>query len=207
MNKKNVTLIIAIFLVIGVSIKLFFFKQPALISPSSQKTENQVAIEPSKTLKNYSDPSGFSLNYPDNLSLLNNELKEENSYAELQITSKDTEGNLLLKIADSKFKTINDWVKSVSAVTPKEVMLGNLKAMEIIVENKILLGALDSGVLFYIEVNLGVPPAGQTNKKDFWMSVYSTVLKDFSFSAPIALAAQGATTVDDISFEGEELVE
>lgn len=201
--KKTTMLLILVFCLMAIAIKLVFFpSKSSLSSPYSNKQEGKVNIEPSKTLKTYSDPSGFSFNYPDNLSLLNNELKDANTYADLQLTAKGAEGAMHLKISDSKFKSIDEWVKSTGTKeTPKEVKLGNLKALEITADDKLLLGSLDSAVLFTVEIPI-------SEKKDFWMSVYSSVLKDFSFAPPSDNTASGGTNSSDpVSFESEEVVE
>lgn len=197
-NKKILIFLIIIIVLLGVGYKVFLFKQPNLSSPSLSKLVETENVQPSKTLKNYIDESGFSFNYPDNLSISSNELKEDNYYAQLQITTKDVGGSLALNITDSKYKTINDWIKTFTNKTSKEVDLGSLKAMEIESDGKILLGALDSGIFFNIEVNFG-------ESKDYWMSVYQTVLKDFAFSAPTVASDVGGFS--DVSYDGEEVVE
>lgn len=174
------------------------FKQKSLpvLSPA---TDTQ--LTPSKTLKTYTDPSGFSFAYPDNLSLLNNELKDSSSYAELQLTAKGAEGSLILKISDSKFASLDEWIQKSQGKSSKEVNLGTLKAVEIITEDKILLGALDEGIFFNIEVPL-------SQNKDFWMAVYSKVLTDFSFVDPQAEGSSGdSASLDAITLESEEVVE
>lgn len=159
---------------------------------------------PSETSQTYTDPSGFSFSYPDNLSLLNNELKDENSYAELQLAANGVAGSLVLKISDSKFKTIDDWIKTIkSPQTPKEVKLGTLNAMEVGTGDKLLLGALDQGILFNIEVPLN-------EDRDFWMDVYNKILSEFTFVSPTANAVDQQDNVsspDEVSFEGEEVVQ
>ena len=198
MNKKIVLIVVIALIVVGTLVLFFNKPKNPLSSPLSTQTKE---IIPSKTFKTYSDPSGFSFNYPDNLSLLNNELKDANSYAELQLTANGISGSLVLKIADSKLASLDEWVKmkNSSAEAPKEVKLGNLKALEIINNDKLLLGALDQGILFTIEIPQG---------KDFWREVLNIVVADFSFAPP---AAVGASTVDssssDVTFDGEEVVE
>lgn len=179
------------------------FKQNTLQSGSvSNQLEIAASVTPSKTLKTYTDPSGFSFSYPDNLSLLNNELKDANSYAELQLTGSGVEGSLVLKIADSKLASLDEWIKTnknASSEVPKEVKLGNLKALEIKNNNKLLLGALDQGILFTIEVPL--------SEKDFWMDVYTKVIADFSFVPPsTAGSSTGEGSSSDVTFDGEEVV-
>ena len=149
---------------------------------------------PSKTVKPYTDPSGFSFNYPDNLSLTNNEATSSSTYADIQLTGSRLEGSLNLKITDSKFASLAEWLKSNSFSNPKEVKLGNLKALEVATNQKLVLGALDSGVFFYIEIPM--------TDKSFWMEVYNKVLADFSFSP-----GSVNTATSDVTFESEEIVE
>ena len=152
----------------------------------------QARIQPSETLIEYVDPSGFTFSYPDNLSLTKNETADEGTYADILLSANGVNGSLNLKIVDSEFKSIEEWVKG----TPTEKKLGNLKALEVRLKDRLLLGSLDQGVLFTIEMPL--------LEEDFWMKVYDKVLANFSF-APPAEAATGSSA--DISFEGEEVVE
>ena len=198
MKKKPILILTLIGVVVLGVVILNPYKQK---SPQSLNTNQQekAQITPSKTLKTYTDPSGFSFNYPDNLSLLNNELKDESSYAELQLTANEIPGSLVLKVADSKLATIDEWVKmknSAPTEAPKEVKLGNLKALQVKSNDKLLLGALDQGILFTIEVPQG---------KDFWTEVLNIVIADFSFAPP----TQGDTSSssDDVSYDGEEVVQ
>lgn len=209
MNKKVILLLVAAAVIIGILILKPFQKN---LSSTSNVAELKASeITPSKTLKTYTDPSGFSFSYPDNLSLLNNELKDEGSYAELQLTASGVAGSLVLKIADSKLTSIDEWVKSnkntypdpdlIGAEAPKEAKLGNLKTLELKNNDKLLLGALDQGILFTIEIPIG-------EKKDFWMEVLNTVAGEFTFAPPAADgAATGNSSSTDVTFDGEEVVE
>lgn len=213
MSKKTFLLLAIVAFVVIVGI-IVIINRPKN-SPSSAdsdlllvgKQQTNSVITPSETTKVYTDPSGFSFSYPDNLSLVNNELKDNNTYAQLQLTAKGVEGSLALKVADSKITNINEWVKTNKDATspaPKEVKLGGLKALEIETTNKVLLGALDQGVLFVIEY-----PKGKD--KDFWMKVYNKILLEFSFVPPTAEATTASesdtSSSDSVSFEGEEVVE
>lgn len=209
MNKK-IVLILGVLGLIILGIFIFNpFKQKNLSSPGSLNLQQSSKITPSKTLKTYTDPSGFSFNYPDNLSLLNNELKDESSYAELQLTATGVAGSLVLKIADSKLTSLDEWVKtnnSIPTQTPKEVILGNLKALEIknndeqsssAPQSKLMLGALDQGILFTIEIP----------QDDFWREVLNIMVADFSFAPPVSEASSGDSGSPDVTFDGEEVVE
>lgn len=164
-------------------------------------------IIPSETSIEYTDPTGFSFLYPDNLSVTNNltsENPDPDAYADLQIFSKDKSGSLSLRITDTKLASISGWLKENNiseSNTPIEKKLGNLNALEVKTSDRLLLGALDQGILFTIELPLIEQP--------FWNEVYNKVLADFSFISP-EIANAGNTTQssgDEVVFEGEEVVE
>lgn len=186
--------IILILLILGLVAAGFMIFRPAeQKSPLSEIKQKR----PSSTLLDYSDPAGFTFSYPDNLSIIKNDLEDSSIYADIQLVSKDVSGSLNLIIADSKFKTINDWLK-FNQGTNKEVNLGNLKATEVKTSDRLLLGALDQGILFTIEIPLV--------EEEFWMKVYENLLFSFSFVSPESMAATGGSG-SEVIFEGEEVVE
>lgn len=188
-------MIVAIGLIVGVFKLLFNQQKSFLYTPQNNPKESAKEIEPSKTLKSYTDPAGFTFSYPDNLSLVNNEAKDTVTYADIQLTGKGVDGSLNLKITDSKFASLDEWVKkNALSQIPKEVKLGNLRALEITTSDRLLLGALDQGIFFTIEI--------PRLEEDFWMKVYNKILADFSFVTP-----EGTGFTDEVTFEGEELIE
>lgn len=198
MGKRTIILLVlALVLVVGIAkVLLFSSSKTSLSNPSAGQETRMLETIPSETLKTYSDPSGFSFNYPDNLSLTTNELTDA-TYAEVQLSAKGVEGSLNLKITDSKFKTLEEWTKSIKDIegTPKEAKLGSLSALEVKTPQGIRLASIDQGVLFSIDVS--------NSQNNFWNKVYSKLLADFSFAPP----ASADSSSDDISFEGEEIVE
>ncbi len=197
MNKKTlVLLLIATVLIIGI-VKFVLFPSPksSLSSPIGQSAEVKEAV-PSETTKTYFDPTGFSFNYPDNLSIANNQTTDSASYADIKLTAAGVNGSLNLKIVDSKYKTLDAYFKANNITeVPKDVTLGTLKAQEVILADKITVIAIDQGILFTVD----------SSKNEFWNKVYSKVLKDFNFAAPVQ--DNTTSTGDDVSFEGEEVVE
>lgn len=192
MNKKIAAVLS---LVLIVASALFFSNRPKdqLSSPLINQPKE---ITPSETLIEYADPAGFSFNYPDNLSLEKKEEIDEGTYADIQLSSKQVSGSINLKISDSKFASIDEWLK-LNQGTKREVKLGNLNAIEVKTNDRLLLGALDQGVLFTIEIPLV--------EEDFWMQVYNKILTGFTFTPPSQ--ENVSFTSDDVSFEGEEVVE
>lgn len=203
MNKKTVLLLafVAGMIILGVKLLIFPQQKTPLLSPQSN-LEAKEEIKPSETLIEYTDPSGFSFSYPDNLSIVKAETEEASSYADLQLFSKEVSGSLSLKITDSKISSLDEWLKAnkiPASNTPKHTKLGNLKALEVKTVDRLLLGALDQGVQFSIELPL--------IEQDFWMKVYDKLLAEFSFVSPDTAVSQGISGSEDITFEGEEVIE
>lgn len=176
-----------------------FKQKSSLLSPLTGLSKEEKKVIPSETLKAYEDPAGFTFSYPDNLSIVKNDPENDSTYADIQLVSKGVNGNLSIKISDSKFKNLDEWLNlNKGATVPKEVSLGSLKGMEVKLGDRVLLGSLDKGVFFDIEIPL--------IEEDFWTKVYKQVLANFSFVQP-----DNAQSVDapqnDVSFEGEEVVE
>lgn len=202
-NKKP--LLIVCFFILIIAAGIFILK------PGQQNNllTNPLVPQPktatlSETLKEYQDPSGFSFTYPDNLSITKEDIEDNNTYADLQLSSKDKNGSLILKIIDSEFTTSDEWLaanKKATVGEPKEVKLGNLKAFEIKTSDRLLLAALDQKILFTIEIPLV--------EEGFWMKVYNKILTGFTFELPenTTTSTNTNTTPDDVIFEGEEVVE
>lgn len=201
MPRKTILTIVLILAALAAGLFVFnlnkqkpFSSNPLILQPKK--------ATPSATSIQYDDPSGFSFSYPDNLSIIKNDITDNSTYADLQLSSKDVSGSLNIKIADSKFATLDEWLKlneKAEVGKPKEVKLGNLKALEIKTGDRLLLGALDQGIFFDIEMPL--------LETDFWNKAYEKVLANFSFTQADNSSNQGSTTADGVSFESEEVAE
>lgn len=197
---RNLLFIIGFILLVGtisLTVWIFIFNKPraSLQDPGTIVKTEERKIEPSQTLKEYIDENGFKFSYPDNLSLEKNEV-DASTYANIKLSANGVNGSLLLKIIDSKFKTLEDWKKDVAKGEAKETTLGSLKAQEVKLSDRQILAAIDQGILFTIEIPLV--------QEDFWMKVYNIVRSDFAF---VASAGPATSSAEDISFEGEEVVE
>lgn len=211
MNTKTLALIVVVVILVAGG-GLYFFTQPKNLKPLTDATPGTPKeVVPSKTYIDYSDPAGFSFSYPDNVSISNrasevDTVADPNAYADLQLFSKDKSGSLNLRIADTKFKTIQDWIKDQGlpeGTVPTEKKLGDLKAYEIKTSDRLMLGALDQGILFTVDMPLIEEP--------FWNEVYEHVVGNFGFAAP-ETASSGQTKAavssgEEVVFEGEEVVE
>ena len=211
MNTKTLSLVVVVVVLVA-GAGLYIFTQPKNLKPLSDASlETPKEVVPSKTFIDYSDPAGFSFSYPDNVSISNrasevDTVDDPDAYAGLQLFSKDKSGSLNLRIADSKFKNIQEWIKDQGlpeGTVPVEKKLGELKAFEVRTTDRLMLGALDQGILFTVEMPL--------IEEMFWMEVYQKVTGEFAFATPenttTQTAAGGATSGEEVIFEGEEVVE
>lgn len=211
MNTKTLGLAaIAVIIILG-AVVFFFINHPNTPQKELKAPEAKKEVTPSKTFIDYSDPAGFSFSYPDNLSLSNKTSSDTevvidpDTYADLQLFSKDKSGSLNLTIANSKYKTIAEWQKGneiPESIPATEKKLGTLNAYEFKTKDRLMLASLDQGILFTIDMPLIEEP--------FWNEVYNKVTTDFAFSAPEAATTQTAaasSTGEEVLFEGEEVVE
>jgi len=166
----------------GIGAAFYIFKPQKTISPiSSNPQENKTIVasekQPSKTLKEYIDDSGFSFKYPDDVLVTKKEANDSTIYANLELTSNHV-GSIAIKIADSKLKSIDDWFKEsklASTTNKKEIKIGEIPGSEMQVDNKLLAVVLDQDILFTIEVN--------SQNQKYWFNVYDTILSSFNFAS------------------------
>lgn len=204
MDKRMIGLLFGIIVFLALGTGLFITSKRTSSPPSEKTGETEKVKLPSPTLKGYTDSSGFTLNYPDNLSLLNSDTKDNNTYADIQLSAKDVLGKMHIRIIDSKYSSVSQFFQenASSSAKLKDVKLGTLAASQIQAKDRVLLAALDKGVLFTVEV---LPEA----QEDYWANVYSTILTSFSFNPQSQSTATsgGGDNSDAVSFEGEETVE
>src|SRR3989344_292397 len=205
MKQKNTLLRVIVLGLVVIGLVIFFIQLRNRASgPQVEPISIKEKAKPSETLITYTDPAGFEFSYPDNLSISKTEIEDPKVYTDLEVYSKDVSGSIKLKIADTKIATLSAWLKDngiPESNTPKETKLGNLKALEVKTNDRLMLGALDQGVIFTVEVPLV--------EEDFWMKVYEKVISGFSFVSAEDAAATGTSnsSCSDVIFEGEEVVE
>lgn len=204
MKQKTLLLIIVLGLIVT-GLVIFFIQLRSRVSgPQPQPLTLKEKARPSETLITYTDPAGFEFSYPDNLSISKAEIEDPKIYTDLEIYSKDVSGSIKIKIADTKIATLSAWLKDNNipdSNAPKETKLGNLKALEVKTNDRLMLGALDQGVLFTVEM--------PRVEEDFWMKVYDKVASGFTFVTPEETATSGTSdsSASDVQFEGEEVIE
>lgn len=196
-------------ILLAVGIVSYIIMNQSLPKPS-KKTVSAIPVKkmPSETTKDYTDTSGFTISYPDDLTLVTKESTDSASYALIELTKKGMGGSIAIDIADTKIKTTEAWLTqnkyASDSATITEKQLGTLAGTQVVTKDKSIILAIDNGILFMITTTFG-------GEEDFWKSANENVIKSFSFVQPEAetsgasddTSSQGG---DDVSVE-EETVE
>lgn len=202
-NKKIVILIVAI--IAGISMAAIFYVFNSKKTPSSASSlalENKITVaekEPSKTLKVYTDSAGFSFKYPEDVQVSKKDTANDpTAYADLEIISNQAKGSILLKVLDTKLKSIDDWFLENKLISIKEIKIGEISGKETNMNGKIIAVGLDQDILFTIEVD--------SQNQKYWVDIYQTLLSTFNFVSQQPQESLPASSSDDVILE-EETVE
>lgn len=165
----------------------------------------KVASNALAKFKQYKDPSGFTFQYPDNVTVESEETSDQSIYSSLKLTAKKVQGNISIKVTSAQLKNIDEWFAknklNLAKDAVKKLKLAELDARQFEKDNKLTTLAIDVGTLFIIQVD-------QQNDKNFWPGVNKKLISSFAFQPPEASSnASSEFSGDDVVFEGEEVVE
>lgn len=180
--------------------KSFLPVSRSLITPPAPKAS-------AASFKQYTDPSGFTFQYPDSFTIAADKLTDNQIYASVSIASRPTPGTISLKIEASGLKKIDDWFtpprKNIIYGEIKSIKLAGLEARQFISNNQKVTLAADEGVLISIT---------QSKEADdeLFNPAYEKIISTFAFSQPTNISPSQTspdTTEDGVIFEGEEAIE
>ncbi len=164
------------------------------ISPvlKNQSAPTKIPSLPAQ-LKTYTNPAGFSFQYPKSLLLTEKKINDQSIYAWVELTPPQKKGIVSIKLESSDLAKIDDWV---GAGKIKKVKLADLEAREFTDGNQTITLALDQGgVLISITTDLLLP-------------AYQQIVSSFIFTQPpqptINTTGGGG---EEIIFEGEEVIQ
>jgi hypothetical protein len=206
-SKKKILMIGGISLILigagAVVLKVAQKPKPA-ITPDSIISSTPA---PEEKLLTYNDEAGFSFEYPESLKIedISGNL---DVYSILEITSETTSGTATLKVVDTKYKTIDDWLKKTpeasTAGSAREIELAGMTGQQIQLENprRLVTSVIDGGVLYYLESPLDSNSA-------YWNKAHNAIVSSFNLgeTKPQAGSQTGGDSGQDIIYEEEEIVE
>lgn len=201
MNKRIIGVLIGVVsLSIGMVVILNNTQEDSKPSSSIAPTISVVKM-PSEELQEYVDDSGFSFQYSKDITIKKQEDKDDTLYANLLLVSDQVNGNISIKISDSKLGSLDEWLKSTKGATmagkPNEIKLFGMNAYELKNGKNIVTAALDNGILFTISMDA-------LGNSVFWQNVYEKLINSFSFTVP-QTSNEGST--DESQSSGDEIVE
>lgn len=205
MNKNKAIIVSVIIVAVTIIASFYILNFSKTTSPVSSDT-NQALVasgqQPSKILKEYSDSSGFSFKYPQDVQVNKKDITNDaTAYANLEIVGQ-AKGSMSIKVLDTKFKTVDDWFLENKSIAIKEIKIGEISGKEANANNKITAVGLDQNVLFIMEVD--------TQNQKYWQSVYSTILSSFNFLTQEKNSVPEAQLPDETSGDAileEEVIE
>ena len=199
MDKRIIAIIAPLFILLGLGGTYVYYQTKIASRLPSAK---EILKVPSKSLNEYTDGSGFSFSYPDNVMVQKKEAAAS-VYADLQLVSSNIPGSITFKVADPKLATSSAWVRKNDKLesSKKEITVAGIAGYELKAEKGLLTGFIDQGILFTIEVDF-------QNEKDFWQDIYGTFVETFAFTqAEKESDGSGLGLEGDVTFEDEEIVE
>lgn len=208
MNKK--ILIPAFILLIAALVILmkFSIKEPVQgkNSLTASVTVTPTIKIPSNTLKEHSDPSGFTFSFPEDVEIKNNQKNDNSIYSNLVLTSNVATGSVDILVSDTKYKSADAWKKDNKALTSgleiKDAKLGDLTGISFIDGKKLTQLVFDQGIQFKIEVDF-------QNENKYWENVYNSITSSFSFasSSNTSTGVSSDSSDSDVIYDGEEVIE
>lgn len=200
--------------VIGILIALSFFvlvKNSNTIQKSvSPISQNKAVPSPlliDNKLVTYSDPSGFTFQYPGGTSVKKKDLSNTQLYSSLELSSTGSAETITIKAEETNLGTIDNWFKGANKTSVfgeiKKIKLAGLDARQFEANNSMHTIALDQGVLFTIGTN--------AKKESELSKAYNAIVQSFKFVQP-SPAVQNSTSSSsdnssDVVDEGEEIIE
>lgn len=156
----------------------------------------------------YKDEAGFSFKYPPALGVVEQATDDSTTYSSLELSSKDYPNErLLIKITDTSFKSIDDWLtknpQGRKIINFSGISLGGMQGKSFKYDDtkKNLVLAADSGILYFLES----PADG-----GFWDLAFQTVVSSFQLTqggVPSPAAVGASNSSGAVIDEGEEIIE
>lgn len=183
MISKQIAVVVAIVLFVGLTATFVYIRQPVPQKIAAVTTTTPSPTPIPATLLTWTDEAGFSFQYPEGTTI-DTHPEDTKNYANLTLTM-PSGGVVNIKMSDNTHKDLNAWAGQSSAI---DAFLGGQAAKKIIDENgQEVIGSIDNDVLVTITGNN-----------------LSTISNSWIFIYPTPAAAKAATS--DMS-GGEDILE
>lgn len=203
---KHKQLIIAVVIVFIIGIVGIIFLRPKAKPPQTETEQTSAQPSPVINLEKWDDPAGFTMEYPERLTIDKHDEDKEN-YAHVELTSSENPGSIIIWVKDlpKGVSSAQTWVDKdieLSKANVLDTTLGEKEGKKVIVgSDKIIVGTVYDDVLWYIEGNF-------EQNNDYWKSTFNAIVDNFTFKP---LPGEESDSIDsgpvEISVDEEEVVE
>jgi len=202
MSKEKRVYLVFLFIIVVVVIAALLIRRQATtnedITPILEtiKTSTREAVL-------FEDEAGFSFKYYNDLTVADITPDDDEHYSLLSVIDKDKKQLIQIKLIDTKYKKLNDWLKSweieasSTAKLSGATALGNIAASNYITEGQLFTAAIDQGVLYLIET---------MNQEPETRKLYELIIKSFKLDLPESRSPESGT-IDTTIYEAEEVIE
>ncbi len=205
---KKIIFAVTFIIIVLVAVKIFFLSaNNQFKSPVSNSSGQTTSITPTSTstkegVKEYLDPAGFKFSYPNTLTVNPQEINDDKTYSDLQITSASVNGKITINIKDSQLTKIDEYFKNkkISGVT--KIKIADLDGRQYIDNNQMKTVAHDQGALITIITDF-------QKDKEFWSNSTAKIIATFTFVPPENTSSGSTSTggEGDVVLEDEEVIE
>ena len=175
---------------IGAGAYLYVSNPARSTKPGEVAGKAEMTPTPTPKLVPWDDPAGFTMQYPEGLTLNKHE-EDVVNYAHVELTDAAHPGGLIVWVKDIPAGVTDTASWGKKAATPSsaisfDTILGSQSAQKILVsgpEKTVAVGVVYDGVLWYVESKL--------TDEQYWQSVFDAVVQSFTFKPVTPQAGNG----------------
>ena len=193
-NKKLVIIPASLILLI-ILVLIYIFKDQLSRFLGLSSSFNQASQQEEKPEYNFEwiwweDAAGFAFEYPQSFEI-NDHPEDEINYANLELTSQEKSGRIIILVNDTEYADIEAWLENDELVKEGSGLGTEVASMS---ANKVVLkeGREVAGFIDWDQVIYTVDVEGED--KDYWQAVYDQILTSFKL---IPLEGESQETFTD----------
>jgi len=202
MSKEKRVYLVFLFVIVVVVIAALLIRRQATTNEDITPIPETIKISTKEAVL-FEDESGFSFKYYNDLTVTDITPDDDEHYSLLSVINNDKKELVRIKLADTKYKKLNDWLKSwekeasVTAKLSGATALDNIAASNYSTENQLFTAAIDHDVLYLIET---------MNQEPETKKLFELIIQSFKLDLPESRSPESGT-IDTTIYEAEEVIE
>ena len=202
MSKEKRVYLVFLFVIVVVVIAALLIRRQATTNEDITPILETIKISTKEAVL-FEDESGFSFKYYNDLTVTDITPDDDEHYSLLSVINNDKKELVRIKLADTKYKKLNDWLKSwekeasVTAKLSGATALDNIAASNYSTENQLFTAAIDHEVLYLIET---------MNQEPETKKLFELIIQSFRLGLPESRSPESGI-IDTTIYESEEVIE